>query len=190
MAEPSIHDDFPDPHSLIERSVLVASREEIESAIDRLAAEINSHYGDSELVLMAVMTGAILPATWIATRLSMPLRMDFVHATRYTGQTSGGDLDFRVPPRLNLQDQNVLIVDDIYDVGLTLELIGRYCLARGARSVESAVLVRKQHGRETAGELPRFIGLDVDDRYVFGCGMDAYEHWRHLPELRALESSE
>ncbi|MEJ8566619.1 hypoxanthine-guanine phosphoribosyltransferase [Elongatibacter sediminis] len=181
---------FSDPRELLEQSDLIAGRDEIGQALDRMAVEINAHYGDSDIILLAVMTGAILPATWIATRLNMPLRMDFVHATRYSGQTQGGELDFRVPPRLNLQDQHVLVVDDIYDVGLTLELIERYCLARGARSVNSAVLVRKQHGRETAGELPRFIGMDVDDRYVFGCGMDVHEHWRHLTELRALEEGE
>lgn len=178
----------PDPRSILEHSTVVFSREEIQQAITRLADEINAFYGEREIIMLAVMTGAILPATWIATHLSMPLRMDFVHATRYTGRTEGGELEFRVPPRLDLKGQHVLIVDDIYDVGVTLELIERYCAGCGARSVESAVLVRKQHGRGIAGALPRFIGLEVDDRYVFGCGMDAYEHWRHLTELRALES--
>jgi len=176
-----------DPREILAQSSLVASREQVKAAVDRLAAEINDYYGDRSIVLLVVMTGAIVPGAWLAARLKMPLRMDFIHATRYAGQTQGGELDFRVPPRLNLQDQEVLIIDDIYDVGLTLELIERYCIARGARSVNSAVLVRKQHGRETAGELPRFIGMDVPDQYVFGCGMDVYEHWRHLEEIRALE---
>jgi len=131
------------PRAILEKSVLIATREEIFASVDRMAAEINAYYGDREIILLAVMTGAILPATWIASRLTMPLRMDFVHATRYSGQTEGGQLEFRVAPRLNLQDQEVLIVDDIYDVGLTLELIERYCLSRGARSVNSAVLVRR-----------------------------------------------
>jgi hypoxanthine phosphoribosyltransferase len=187
MAELSSDPQHMDPREILTQSILIASREEMMQAVDRMADEINAYYGDREIILLAVMTGAILPATWIASRLKMPLRMDFVHATRYSGQTEGGQLDFRVPPRLNLQDQEVLIVDDIYDVGLTLELIERYCLARGARSVNSAVLVRKIHDRETAGEEPRFIGRDVEDKYVFGCGMDVYEHWRHLGELRALE---
>lgn len=176
-----------DPREFLVQSSLVASRDQVKAAVDRLAAEINDYYGDRPIVLLVVMTGAIVPGAWLAARLKMPLRMDFIHATRYAGQTQGGELDFRVPPRLNLQDQEVLIIDDIYDVGLTLELIERYCIARGARSVNSAVLVRKQHGRETAGELPRFIGMDVPDQYVFGCGMDVYEHWRHLEEIRALE---
>jgi len=177
-----------DPRVVLEESSLVANRETVQAAVERLAKEINAFFGDQEIVLLAVMTGAIIPSAWLAPRLSMPVRVDFIHATRYAGQTQGGELDFRVPPRLNLQGQDVLIVDDIYDVGLTLELIERYCVARGARSVNSAVLARKNHGRDTAGELPRFIGLEVPDKYVFGCGMDVYEHWRHLDEIRALET--
>lgn len=179
--------DQHDPRAILEASSLVAGAVEVRTAVERMAHEINAYYGDRSIILLAVMTGAIIPAAWVAARLGMPLRMDFIHATRYQGQTHGGELDFRVPPRLNLQGEDILVVDDIYDVGLTLELIERYCLARGARSVNSAVLVRKLHGRETAGELPRFIGMDVPDKYVFGCGMDVYEHWRHLEEIRALE---
>lgn len=176
-----------DPRTLLEQSVLVASHREVEAGVTRLAKQVNAFYGDQTIILLVVMTGAIIPAAWLAPRLKMPLRLDFIHATRYAGQTRGGSLDFRVPPRFDVQGHDVLIVDDIYDIGLTLELIERYCLARGARSVNSAVLVRKIHKRETAGELPRFIGLEVPDRYVFGCGMDIYEHWRHLDEIRALE---
>jgi hypoxanthine phosphoribosyltransferase len=176
-----------DPRALIAQSSLVATRVQVDAAVDRLAMEINAWYGDQSIILLAVMTGAIMPAARLAERLKMPLRMDFVHATRYAGQTEGGELYFRVPPRLDMHDADVLIVDDIYDVGLTLELIEHYCLAGGARSVNSAVLVRKIHDRKTAGRAPRFIGLDVPDKYVFGCGMDAYEHWRHLNEIRALE---
>ena len=108
---------------------------------------------------------------------------------RYSGQTEGGEIEFRVPPRLNLQGQDVLIVDDIYDIGLTLEMIERYCEARSVRSVNSAVLVRKIHDRKTTDRVPEFIGMNVEDKYVFGCGMDVYEHWRHLEEIRALEDS-
>lgn len=134
-----------------------------------------------------MMTGAVMPAAWLAPKLNMPMQMDFVHATRYAGQTEGGEIEFRVPPRLNLEGQDVLIIDDIYDIGLTLQMIERYCESRGVRSVNSAVLVRKIHDRETTPELPVFIGMEVEDKYLFGCGMDAYEHWRHLDEIRALE---
>ena len=179
--------DNIDPRKLLENSTLLAGKEQVEAAVERMAEAVNAYYGDREIVLLMVMTGAVMPAAWLASKLKMPLQMDFLHATRYSGQTAGGEIEFRVPPRLNLEGHDVLIVDDIYDIGLTLQMIERYCLSRNARSVNSAVLVRKIHDRKTTGKLPAFIGMEVEDRYIFGCGMDAYEHWRHLDEIRALE---
>lgn len=179
----------PDPKAVLANSTLLVHREEVQSAVDRMAAQINEYYGDTTLIMLIVMTGAVMPAAWLSSRLKMPLEMDFVHASRYAGATEGGEIDFRVPPRLNLQGQDILIVDDIYDIGLTLEMIENYCVSRAARSVNSAVLVRKIHDRPTTERKPRFIGLDVEDKYIFGCGMDAYEHWRHLDEIRALEDA-
>ena len=175
------------PQEILRNSSLLVSRDEVRAAVDGMAEAVNEYYGDRTIILLIVMTGAVLPAAWLASRLNMPLEMDFIHASRYSGATEGGEIEFRVPPRLNLQDQDILIVDDIYDIGLTLQMIEGYCHTRGARSVESAVLVRKLHDRETTDKLPRFIGMDVEDKYIFGCGMYAYEHWRHMHEIRALE---
>jgi hypoxanthine phosphoribosyltransferase len=111
------------PRSLLERSTLVASREQVEAAVDSMAAAVNQHYGDTPIVLLGVMTGAILPMAWLATRLKMPLTMDFVHATRYRGGLYGAELEYRVPPRLELTGKRVLIIDDIFDEGNTLAAI-------------------------------------------------------------------
>jgi hypoxanthine phosphoribosyltransferase len=176
-----------DPREIFSNSTLLADKQDVTAAVERMAEAINGRYVDQEIILLIVMTGAVMPAAWLASRLKMPIQMDFVHATRYAGQTEGGEIEFRVPPRLNLEGQDVLIIDDIYDIGLTLQMIERYCESRGARSVTSAVLVRKIHDRETTNKLPAFIGMELEDRYLFGCGMDAYEHWRHLDEIRALD---
>ena len=172
---------------ILENSTLIADKREVEAAVEFLGEAVNAHYGDREIILLIVMTGAVMPAAWVAAKLKMPVQMDFVHATRYAGQTEGGEIEFRVPPRLNLEGHDVLIIDDIYDIGLTLQMIEGYCESRGANSVNSAVLVRKIHDRETTGTIPRFIGMEVEDKYIFGCGMDVYENWRHLDEIRALE---
>ena len=175
------------PRDIFKNSTLIADKQEVAAAVVHLGEAINAHYGDREIILLIVMTGAVMPAAWVASKLKMPVQMDFVHATRYAGQTEGGEIEFRVPPRLNLEGHDVLIIDDIYDIGLTLQMIEGYCESRGARSVNSAVLVRKIHDRETTGKLPEFIGMEVEDKYIFGCGMDVYEHWRQLDEIRALE---
>jgi len=177
----------PDPHTLLEKSRVIFNREEVQDAVRKMAHEINEFYGDEPLVVISVMTGAIIPAAWLVTRLKMPVQMDFVHATRYRGGLYGAELEYRVPPRLDLHDKTVLIVDDIFDEGNTLAAIKGSVEKRHARSVKMAALVRKNHDRGLARDYVDFVGLDVPDVYVFGCGMDAYEEWRHLDEILVLE---
>lgn len=175
-----------DPDELLARSEVLVDRDGVRNMLDRLAREIAVAIGGEPLTLVAVMTGGMLPAGWLALRLMQPLQIDFVHATRYRGGTSGGELQFNVHPRLDVTDRHVLVVDDIFDEGHTLKAICDDFAGRGARSVRTAVLVRKMHERGLPRDLPDFVGLDVPDVYVFGCGMDAYEEWRHLEEIRAL----
>jgi hypoxanthine phosphoribosyltransferase len=118
-------------------------------------------------------------------RLGFPLRLDYVHATRYRGTTRGGELEWIKRPRTSLRDEHVLIVDDIFDEGITLELIARHCRAQGARSVHSAVLVEKQRARQ-CDYRPDFVGLEVADRYVFGMGMDYKEYLRNVAGIYAV----
>ncbi len=177
----------PDPASLLEKSKPVYDAQEVEAAVDSMAEQINTFYGDEPIIMIAVMTGAIIPAAWLATRLKMPVQMDFVHATRYQSGTHGAELEYRVAPRMNMKGRKVLIVDDIFDEGDTLAAIKGSCEQRKAASVHMAVLVRKMHDRGLPREFADFVGLDVPDVYVFGCGMDAYEEWRHLDHIMALE---
>ncbi len=177
----------PDPSTILKNSRVLFNREEVSDAVQKMADEINAHYGNEPLILMSVMTGAIIPAAWLATRLKMPIQMDFVHATRYRGGLYGAELEYRVPPRLDLEGKQVLVIDDIFDEGDTLAAIKGSCEKRKASSVKLAVLVRKQHDRGLSRDYVDFVGLDVPDVYVFGCGMDAYEEWRHLDEILVLE---
>ena len=176
-----------DPHTILKNSRVLFNRDEVRAAVQKIADEINEFYGDEPLVMISVLTGAIIPAAWLVTKLKMPVQMDFVHATRYRGGLYGAELEYRVPPRLELEGKNVLIVDDIFDEGNTLAAIKGSVEQRKASSVKMAVLVRKDHDRGLPRDYVDFIGLDVPDVYVFGCGMDAYEEWRHLDEILVLE---
>ena len=176
-----------EPRALLENSRVLFNREEVAAAIQKMADEINEYYGDEPIILISVLTGAIIPAAWLITKLKMPIQMDFVHATRYRGGLYGAELEYRVPPRLDLENKAVLIVDDIFDEGNTLAAIKGSVEKRKAGSVKMAALVRKDHDRGLPRGYVDFIGLDVPDVYVFGCGMDAYEEWRHLDEILVLE---
>jgi hypoxanthine phosphoribosyltransferase len=181
--------DHPDAQAILENSRVLFGREEVSAAVQKMADEINAYYGNEPVIVISVMTGAIIPAAWLVTRLKMPIQMDFVHATRYRGGLYGAELEYRVPPRLELEGKNILIVDDIFDEGNTLAAIKGSVEKRKAGNVKMAALVRKIHDRGLTRDFVEFIGLDVPDVYVFGCGMDAYEEWRHLDEIRVLEQS-
>ncbi len=181
------YEGHPDPSSLLHRSRVVYDRETVAAAVERMAGEINEFYGDQPIVLIGVMTGAILPMAWVSVHLEMPLTMDFVHATRYRGGLHGAELEYRVPPRMDLSGKHVLVIDDIFDEGNTLAAIKGSAEKRGAASVRLAALVRKDHDRGLPRDTVDFVGLDVPDVYVYGCGMDAYEEWRHLDCIMALE---
>ena len=177
---------IPNARILLKNSKVLFNRDEVIAAVQKMADEINEFYADEPLTVISVLTGAIIPAAWLVTKLKMPMKMDFVHATRYRGGLYGAELEYRVPPRLELEDKNVLIIDDIFDEGNTLAAIKGSVEKRKARSVKMAVLVSKDHDRGLPRDYVDFIGLEVPDVYVFGCGMDAYEEWRHLDEIRVL----
>jgi hypoxanthine phosphoribosyltransferase len=180
--------ESPDPRKILENSYVLYKREQVEAAVQKMADEINAFYAGQPIILLSVMTGAIIPAAWLSTRLKMPIQMDFVHATRYRGGLYGAELEYRVPPRLNLAGKDVLIVDDIFDEGNTLAAIKGSVESRKAKTVRMAALVRKLHDRGLPRDYVDFTGLDVPDVYVYGCGMDAYEEWRHLDEILVLDS--
>ena len=163
-------------------------RTQVDAAYDRLAVEITKLLQDRAPIVLAVLTGGLVPTGHLVTRLLFPLQLDYLHATRYQGQTRGRELTWIAPPSIPMAGRTVLVVDDILDEGLTLEAILDYCREQGAAAVYSAVLVEKQHDRRPAHIKADFKGLEVDDRYVFGCGMDYMGYLRNLHEIYAISN--
>lgn len=164
------------------------SREQVEEAIIALAKTISDDLGDKNPLVLAVMSGAMIPAGMLLSHLDFPLQIDYIHATRYRGATAGGELDWRVAPRFALAGRCVLVIDDILDEGLTLQAIIDSCREQGASEVHSAVLVKKLHERNIGIEAD-YVGLEVEDRYVFGFGMDYKEYLRNAPGIYAVKGS-
>jgi hypoxanthine phosphoribosyltransferase len=165
---------------------LVVPAAEVEAAWQRLAALIQPHVTRESCVLIGVLIGGMVPLVRIASLLRGDFVMDYCHVTRYRGATTGGESHWVQPPHQPLAGRTVILVDDIFDEGHTLAELRRHCLAEGAAKVLAAVLVRKRHERPLADSLPEYVGLEIGDEYVFGCGMDYHERWRHLGAIYAL----
>lgn len=177
--------DHEDLRRVRESADCLHDAETVQRAVVRLAGEINAEYCDRAPLVLVVMNGGLLPAGWLMPHFDFYPEMDYIHATRYRGRTIGDELHWLAKPHKSLRDRDVLLIDDILDEGVTLREIVAWCVQQGARSVKSAVLVQKDLGRPAATEAD-FVGLTVENRYVFGCGMDYKEHFRHLPALYAL----
>ena len=161
-------------------------REQVGAAVDRMATEITARIGGRNPLVLCVMNGALMVTAELLVRLDFPLELDYLHATRYRGETSGGALHWFREPSVPLEGRVVLVVDDILDEGPTLAAIREYCAAQGAAEVLAAVLVDKVHDRRAPGAFAEFIGIQAPDRYLFGYGMDYKEYLRNAPGIFAV----
>jgi hypoxanthine phosphoribosyltransferase len=177
----------PKLEEALSRADVVHDGPVLRAAIERIGGEIDALLAGAPAVFLTVMQGALAFAGPLATSIRTPLLFDYVHATRYRGATSGGELLWIKQPAISLAGTTVLLVDDILDEGHTLKAIRDFCLEQGAARVLLVVLCEKRHGRG-AGLKADFVGVEVPDRYVFGFGMDYHEQGRNLAAIYAVDA--
>ena len=170
--------------NLYAKASLLYSEQDINTELNRMAKEIETKLGDTNPVVVCVMTGGLVPMGQLMTKLHFHLEMDYVHATRYQGEIQGGELQWIARPRTNLKDRTVLIVDDILDGGVTLAEIKKDFEKSGAKDVYTAVLVDKKRERPAEGlQQADFVGLEIDNHFIFGYGMDYKGYFRNIPGI-------
>jgi hypoxanthine phosphoribosyltransferase len=169
----------------LENSDPVASADQVQAAVQHVAVQVSERLATSYPLVLAVMGGAVIFAGQILPLLRFPLDFDYIHASRYGAETRGAHVDWRVTPPAAARGRAVLVLDDILDGGDTMAAIRERLMALGAASFHCAVLVEKilQRPKPIRAD---FVGLQVEDRFVFGYGMDARGYWRNLPEIRAM----
>jgi len=169
-----------------ENADLLHDESEIDSAIDSMAEQINSELKDTNPVILCVMNGGIVVMGKLLPRLTITCVFDSINASRYGSEISGGKIKWKHKPETDLTNRTVLIVDDILDQGFTLEAIINYCKQQGASSVYSAVLVNKilEYSKPVTAD---FVALEVENRYLFGYGMDYKGYLRNAAGIYACK---
>ncbi len=160
---------------------------EVEQALDNMAVQINQDLADKYPLVLGVMNGALSTLGYLLQRLPFLLEVDYLHATRYTGQLEGSDVVWKRYPEVSMKGRHILLVDDILDRGITLAAIVQHCKAAGAEEVRIAVLTEKLLTHYTPAIVADYVALQVPDRYVFGYGMDYEDHWRNAPGIFACK---
>jgi len=165
------------------------SEDEIQSAVRRVADRLNTDYQDQPLLVIGVATGAIVFLSDLMRLLTMPVDLELVRAKSYRGAaTRPGQLDIDLwgITEDQIAGRTILLVDDIFDTGRTLETLARRLLEHNADEVKTVVFLEKPDRRETE-MLPDYVGLRVPDRFVVGYGLDHDGRLRNLPYIAALD---
>ncbi|TJZ72887.1 hypoxanthine-guanine phosphoribosyltransferase [Chitiniphilus eburneus] len=179
--------ELPEAHTIIDNADCLHGEAEVVAALDAMAAAMTARLASSNPIVYTIMNGGLIVAGHLLPRLRFPLECSYLHATRYRQETSGGALNWKVAPTDDLRGRSVVIIDDILDEGHTLAAVIEYCKRQGAKEVLVAVLVDKDHDRKAPGVSADFVGLKVEDRFLFGCGMDYQGYWRNTLAIYAVK---
>lgn len=169
------------------KATLLLSREQLMAAFDRMAVEMTEKLADKNPLFLVVMNGGLFCASEMLLRLNFPLQMDYVQATRYCGKTHGSTIQWKKEPGQSVKDRVIVIVDDILDGGLTLQAVIDYCYGEGAKEVYTAVMLDKPDARMVdVLKKADFTGLAIENKYVYGFGLDYHEYLRNIPAIYAV----
>lgn len=169
---------------------MILNEAEIHAGVARLAGEIRQRYARRPLTVVAVLTGSVVLLADLIRLLDMPLRVGLIQARSYRStSTTPGALEIHAEVLPELSGRDVLLVDDIFDTGRTLESLLPQIQRLNPRSLHSAVLLRKQARQQVSTE-PDHVGFMIPDQFVVGYGLDFNDEHRNLPYIAALEEHE
>lgn len=167
---------------------LLLSQEEIADIVKRMGAEITRDYQGKDLVLIAVLRGAVVFMGDLMRAVECPLAIDFMAVSSYGDKAkSSGVVRIVKDLDMDIKGRDVLIVEDILDSGLTLKYLMKNLSSRKPASIEVATFLWKDIEGKQAAINPKYVGTHCPDAFVVGYGLDFAERYRNLPYVGILK---
>jgi hypoxanthine phosphoribosyltransferase len=168
---------------------VLVTKEQIDSKVAELAAEIDQAYAGKDVLLVGVLKGAVMFMADLSRAMNIPVNMDWMAVSSYgSGTVSSGVVRILKDLDADVLGRHVIIVEDIIDSGLTLSWLVANLEARGAASVEVVALLRKPEAAKV--EVPvKWVGFDIPNEFVVGYGLDYAENYRTLNGVAVLSPS-
>lgn len=164
------------------------SEEDIANMVKRLGAQISEDYKGKDLVLIAVLRGAVVFMGDLMRAIDTDLAIDFMAVSSYgNGTKSSGTVRIIKDLDIDIKDRDVLIVEDILDSGLTLKYLMKNLASRKPASLEVATFLWKDVEGKQAAVNPKYVGTHCPDAFVVGYGLDYAERYRNLPYVGVLK---
>jgi len=167
-------------------AIVLITEEDIRKRIKELGEVISRDYHGKKPVLVTVLRGAIIFLCDLLREISIPVTLDFLSISSYTGQTHTGIVRILKDLDENIQNQHVILIEDIIDTGLTLNYILRTLKERKPTDVRVCALLDKKVRRIV--DIPiDYIGFEIPDEFVVGYGMDYKQNYRNLTFIGVLK---
>ena len=164
------------------------TQEDIDGIVSRLGEEITRDYAGKDLVLIAVLRGAVVFMGDLMRKIELPTNIDLMAVSSYgDGVKSSGIVRIIKDLDIDIRGRDVLIVEDILDSGLTLKYLMKNLESRKPASLEVAAFLWKDVEDRTSAVTPKYVGTHCPDAFVVGYGLDYAERYRNLPYLGILK---
>ena len=165
------------------------SREQIAARVAELGRQITSDFAGEPVVLVGVLKGAAIFLSDLARHVELDSTFDFIAVSSYANQRqNSGEVKLLKDVEQSMEDQNIILVEDILDTGLTLTYLMSVLQAHRPKSLKVAALLDKI-SRRTEPVHGDYVGFAIPDEFVVGYGLDFAEHYRNLPDICVLESN-
>jgi hypoxanthine phosphoribosyltransferase len=167
---------------------ILLTEEQISAKVAELGQRIGADYGDRRLTLVSVLKGSLPFMADLMRQISLPLRIDLMEVSSYGGTATESSGLVRIIKDLSasIADEDVLLVEDIIDTGLTLNYLVRYLRGKNPASLRICTLLDKPARRLV--DIPvDYVGFTIPDQFVVGYGLDYGEYYRNLRFVGVLK---
>ena len=174
----------------MEKDVLevLLSEEQIQNRIRELGEILSKDYADKDPVIVGVLKGVVVFYADMIRLIKVPCQMDFMWISSYSGTNSTGSMEVKRDVSANIEGRHVLILEDIYDTGTSLDFTYKHLLAKNPASLKICTLLDKPERRRPGITLqPDYVGFTIPNAFVVGYGLDFNEHYRNLPYVGILK---
>jgi hypoxanthine phosphoribosyltransferase len=159
----------------------------IEEAVSSLARRINEDYRGQSLVTVGILKGSFVFMADLVRKLDLDVTVDFVALASYgSGTTTSGEVKMLKDLAAPIEGRHVLVVEDIVDTGITLKYLADLLERRRPKSLAICALIDKKARREVEIDVA-YVGLEMEDGFIVGYGIDCNEQYRNLPEIWVIE---
>ena len=167
---------------------VLVSREEIQAKVQEMAAKISEEYADKDPVFVGVLKGVVIFFADMVREISIPCEIDFMCLSSYGGTNSTGNVMVKKDLSVDIKGRHVLILEDIYDTGRSLDFTYKYLMSKEPASLKICTLLDKPERRVEGITLqPEYVGFTIPNEFVVGYGLDFDEHYRNLPYVGVLK---